>query len=74
MDTIREMQLTELRNIEEQIQDLENGPWVRIARQYEQIKAKRLAYLEELKQQARFGQKLHDMGWAYSPEVGYAEA
>lgn len=69
MDTIREMQLTELRNIEEQIQELENGPWVRIARQYEQIKAKRLAYLEELKQLERMGKRIHRLGWREPEEV-----
>jgi hypothetical protein len=73
MDEMEEMRMKDLMNIEDQIRDLERSPEVRLARQYEQIREKRLAYLQELKQQARFGQRLHDMGWAYTPEVGYAE-
>ena len=65
--------MADLRNIEDQIRDLERSPEVRLARQYEQIREKRLAYLQELKQQARFGQKLHSMGWSYTPEVYDAE-
>jgi len=72
-ETFEEMRMKDLMNIEDQIRDLERSPEVRLARQYEQIRDRRLAYLQELKNQARFGKRLHDMGWAFTPEAGYAE-
>ncbi len=42
MDEMEEMRMKDLMNIEDQIRDLERSPEVRLARQYEQIRDRRL--------------------------------
>lgn len=57
------MKVREMRNIEEQIRELEQDEDVIRAIRYEEYKEGRLAYLQSLKQLRRKGQKLRENGW-----------
>lgn len=61
-DVTRAM-LREAVNIETRIEELEKSPEVRLAMRYNETKGQRLAYLQELKQLERLGQRLRDIGW-----------
>ena len=61
-DVTRAM-LREAVNIESRIEELEASEEVRLARRYNEVKGKRIAYLQELKQLERLGQRLRDIGW-----------
>lgn len=60
---IYRMKIREMRNIEEQIRELEQDEDVIRAIRYEEYKEGRLAYLQNLKQLRRKGQKLRENGW-----------
>ena len=61
-DVTRAM-LREAVNIESRIEEQEKSPEVRLAMRYNETKDQRLAYLQELKQLERLGQRLRDIGW-----------
>lgn len=61
-DVTRAM-LREAVNIESRIEELEASEEVRLARRYNEVKGQRIAYLQELKQLERLGQRLRDIGW-----------
>ena len=61
-DVTRAM-LREAVNIESRIEELAKSPEVRLAMRYNETKDQRLAYLQELKQLERLGQRLRDIGW-----------
>jgi hypothetical protein len=50
-------------NIESQIENLEKSDVVRLAMRYNETMEQRLQYLQELKQLARLGRRLVDIGW-----------
>lgn len=60
---ITKAMLREAVNIESRIEELEGSEEVRLARRYNEVKGQRLAYLQELKQLERLGQRLRDIGW-----------
>jgi hypothetical protein len=57
------LRIKEVRNLEDQIQEYEKSNFVRIAREYDAIREKRVAYLQELKALYKRGMKLAAEGW-----------